>query len=63
MTDSERQKLEELNEKVCLSCDHLSASGYIYCNHCLHGGCSRAPEDLLKKVKAYRKQLEKERNA
>ncbi len=41
------EKLREQAEHVCSACDHASALGYTYCNHCLHGGCHEASATAL----------------
>ena len=53
---TERQELEQrlyfLKEKVCVTdgCCHATAQGYILCNHCLHGDCSRVPQKLINQI-------------
>lgn len=60
---TERQELEQrlyaLNEKVCstVGCSHASAQGYILCNHCLHGGCSRVSQTLINEIYALEQKL------
>ncbi len=60
---TEREELEmrlySLKEKVCATegCNHSSARGYILCNHCLHGGCSRAPQGLIQEIYELEKRL------
>ncbi len=43
----DRERFDRLTEHKCAErgCWHYTASGYIYCNHCLHGACqSFTPE-------------------
>ena len=53
VTQSEFHDAVDFLEHKCAepSCWHYSSSGYIYCNHCLHGGCGSIPVEERQKYK------------